>query len=167
MKTIPLMKSQKRKSKLPFIQVGEVQVDDADYLELSKYVWGMNAKGYARRTDNKSGKPNTYIMHRVILGAKPGEVCDHIDRNRKNNQRSNLRITDWKGNANNRTTPIMTEDWKRNISISQKGLKRSEQGKKNISESLLGHNVSQDTKEKISASLKRYYQNVGDSHDKN
>ena len=47
-----------------------------------------------------------------------------------------------------------SEESKRKMSISRKGLKRSQESKNNISKSLIGHIVTQETKNKISQSLK-------------
>jgi len=41
------------------------------------------------------------LLHRVIAGAAKGQVVDHVDGNRLNNQRANLRITTHQGNAQN------------------------------------------------------------------
>lgn len=41
-------------------------------------------------------------MHRIIAGAKHGEVVDHIDRDTLNNIRSNLRICTQRDNSRNR-----------------------------------------------------------------
>jgi hypothetical protein len=62
-------------------------VDDADFEWLSLYEWKLHPKGYAYR----SGGPGIRLMHREILGLKKGQITDHEDRNKLNNQRSNLR----------------------------------------------------------------------------
>lgn len=41
-------------------------------------------------------------MHRIILGAKRGQYVDHIDHNRLNNTRSNLRLCTQSENQANR-----------------------------------------------------------------
>lgn len=69
-------------------------VDDEDYDFLMKRKWCV-CLGYA------VGGRGPAKMHRLVLDAKPGEIVDHIDRNKLNNQRSNLRIVDREGNVHN------------------------------------------------------------------
>jgi len=80
----------------------EIFVDDDDYEWLNQYTWHIG-KGYAARarwlSDGDGGK--RIMMHRQIMSAQKGEIIDHIDRNRKNNQRSNLRICSYAENARN------------------------------------------------------------------
>lgn len=71
-------------------------VDDADYAALSKYKWSVVGPGYARRRGKKSDGEREGLciyMHREIMGLGRGREIevDHIDRNKLNNQRSNLR----------------------------------------------------------------------------
>jgi hypothetical protein len=65
-----------------------VIVDAADYEWLSRYKWFLCGAGYAAR--HAPGK--TIFMHREIMQAPPGMVVDHINGNRMDNRRSNLRI---------------------------------------------------------------------------
>lgn len=60
-------------------------VDDEDYELLSQYKWQYHF-GYA-----KTGI-KTIRMHRMILNAQPGQEVDHINRNKLDNRRINLRI---------------------------------------------------------------------------
>lgn len=79
-------------------------VDDDDYQELSKYKWHFN-DGYAQRTvtRRKNGiKVNKTIrMHRQILNAPPEKQVDHINRNRLDNRKANLRLCSGYENARN------------------------------------------------------------------
>lgn len=65
-------------------------------------------KDYKIRLDKSNGycriyfKNNYQYLHRFIIDAKKGEIVDHIDRNRLNNSRDNLRIVSKKLNNYNR-----------------------------------------------------------------
>lgn len=71
------------------------QVDDEDYDWLNQWKWSVIRVGrnniYAQRVISPHGKRVLNTMHRVILGLKEREICDHKDGNGLNNQRSNLR----------------------------------------------------------------------------
>jgi len=74
-------------------------VDEADYGLISQYKWCISSAGYAlsNTPDRKQ-----VIMHRLIMGAPNGKEVDHIDLNRLNNSRSNLRIVSRHENNCNR-----------------------------------------------------------------
>lgn len=72
----------------------EIIVDDCDYSTLSQVSWGINSSGYARRTIRKPENPSGFgceLMHRVILNTPEGLETDHINGNRLDNRRENLR----------------------------------------------------------------------------
>lgn len=72
------------------IPLGDILVDDEDYERLSQYNWYLNESGYAvAKVDGKTER-----MHRLILGLEPfdGKAGDHVNRNRLDNRRSNLRV---------------------------------------------------------------------------
>lgn len=76
-------------------------VDEDDYEVLSKYCWTVSPQGYVARTKflGKKGKKQyseKVLMHRFILGLKKGNktYVDHINRDKLDNRRSNLRICD-------------------------------------------------------------------------
>lgn len=81
-----------------------ILLDDEDY-PLTKVAWGINSVGYARRTirvKENGGKHKTLLMHRHIMDAKAGEVVDHINGNKLDNRRSNLRLCTQSENLLNR-----------------------------------------------------------------
>lgn len=78
-----------------------VLVDAADYEWLSRHQWTVCA-GYAARHENG----RRISMHREIMKAPPGMVVDHIDGNKQNNCRSNLRICTPRENVQNRAKQI-------------------------------------------------------------
>lgn len=92
--------------KLPLGRKGQHNsiVDEEDYQKLSEYNWGYHRTlGYAYRQERINGKKQMIYLHREVMGLKHGEndgmFVDHIDGDRLNNSRSNLRVC--KGNALN------------------------------------------------------------------
>ncbi len=78
-------------------------VDAADYEWLSQYRWSLYG-GYAGRREN--GK--TIFMHREIMRPPKGMVVDHIDANKLNNCRVNMRNCTRQENGCNRAKWIGT-----------------------------------------------------------
>ena len=77
----------------------EFQIDvDCSYYCL--YNWNAVKRGNKYYLYN--GK-NAIYYHRLIMGAKKGDIIDHIDRDSKNNLKSNLRVVTSKENSYNRT----------------------------------------------------------------
>lgn len=79
-------------------------VDDRDYEYLSQFKWHYDSRGYATRNTTVGGREITIRMHRVILGLTSADNCqaDHVDGNRLNNTRSNLRIATKTENLRNK-----------------------------------------------------------------
>lgn len=79
---------------------GYAIVDAEDYARLSAYGWYLNSSGYARR----SGSGKAVLMHREVLGAAPFlfAEADHLNRERLDNRRSNLRWVTRAQNAQNK-----------------------------------------------------------------
>lgn len=48
------------------------------------------------------------FMHRLILGAQPGQFVDHANRNGIDNRRCNIRLASWSDNMVNKTYPNQT-----------------------------------------------------------
>lgn len=72
MKTIKLTNSQK-----------VVMVDDDDFETLSKSSWSLSSVGYAQ---------SNCLMHRLIMNPPIGMDIDHINHNKLDNRKENLRI---------------------------------------------------------------------------
>lgn len=77
-------------------------VDDDDFERINKYSWRFH-NGYAARTTSRSaGRRTTILMHREILGEVPENMdVDHINGNKSDNRKSNLRVVTRKQNMHN------------------------------------------------------------------
>lgn len=81
-----------------------VLVDDDDVETLSQYKWYINDNGYAYRAEKgENGKLRTVRMHRQITGAPRHLDVDHINGDRADNRRLNLRTCDRSSNLKNKT----------------------------------------------------------------
>lgn len=73
-----------------------VSIEDLPLIQ--SYKWSLTSTGYVRTCIN-----GTFItLHHLILGKRLGSTIDHIDRNRLNNTRDNLRIINQGENNANR-----------------------------------------------------------------
>ncbi|MDT3768186.1 HNH endonuclease [Gleimia hominis] len=78
----------------------DVVLVDADMVnDLAERQWSVGIHGYAT---SGAGK-NQILMHRLITGAKPGQIVDHINRDRLDNRTENLRICTQQENSYNRS----------------------------------------------------------------
>ena len=76
-------------------------VDSEDFALYGHMKWHLSDTGYALRRVKVNGKNVTYRLHRLIAGADSDEIVDHINRDRLDNRRSNLRIVDFVTNVRN------------------------------------------------------------------
>lgn len=76
--------------------------EDAD---LARFSWCKNRYGYFKRV---GAAHKTQMFHRLVLARilgrplTPADVCDHMNTNRGDNRRQNLRLTNRAGNSQNR-----------------------------------------------------------------
>lgn len=67
-------------------------VDEADYDWLKRWRWNLSRKGgYAIANIGSRPTRNRLYMHKLLIEPPPGYVTDHINRNRLDNRRWNLR----------------------------------------------------------------------------
>lgn len=78
-----------------------VLVDEelADWL--SQWVWRPHFAGYAFRHGLPGEETKNVYLHRVIVDARPNTYVDHVNGNKLDNRRSNLRICTQSQNAAN------------------------------------------------------------------
>jgi hypothetical protein len=69
-------------------------VSEADAERVLRYPWCLNANGYAWRNDRRQVGSKHVYLHRMIVGLVPGDglYVDHINRDKLDNRRMNLRI---------------------------------------------------------------------------
>lgn len=76
-------------------------VDDGDFERVNRLKWHLHAGGYAGCKDWSGGNRTYVYMHRLILNAPRGTEVDHINGNKLDNRRSNLRMATRKENSRN------------------------------------------------------------------
>ena len=69
-------------------------VDDSDFDELVAFRWYLGAGGYVRRNgwDDARGKQITILMARQIMGFPEGLEVDHIQHDKLDNRKCNIRV---------------------------------------------------------------------------
>lgn len=80
---------------IPLTQNKFAIVDDNDYEYLNQWKWYYDNVGYARRNPG-------ILMHRAILTPKKKQDIDHINKNKLDNRKINLRVVTRSQNSMNR-----------------------------------------------------------------
>ena len=104
-------------------------IDEEDYEKVSKYKWYCSSVGYA----NHKSKGACLAMHRYILDLNDRKMTvDHINGNKLDNRRCNLRICTQRLNTKNKTKQYdnksgykgvylhSSKKWVTNISVDNK-----------------------------------------------
>jgi len=80
---------------------GEVNIDKQDLGLVNTFAWHVNSTGYAVWRGVIDGKKQTIRMHRLITGCPKGKIVDHLNHDRLDNRRSNLRVCTQSDNMRN------------------------------------------------------------------
>lgn len=70
-------------------------IDEVDRELVMKYRWNLHGAGYA------VGQGGKLLMHRLVLGAEKGRQIDHVNGNKLDNRRENLRYCTVRENSRN------------------------------------------------------------------
>lgn len=94
-------------AELPLVRGGVAIIDEADLPLVGSRAWTLSparspSTSYVVASTTLNGETTVPRLHRVILGAKPGQSVDHINGNGLDNRRSNLRICTHAENMRNR-----------------------------------------------------------------
>lgn len=79
-------------------EVDRTKIDIEDIEKVKKYKWYKNARGYV---ENKS-KTERLLLHRYIFEEIDGYIIDHINRDKLDNRKSNLRYATKSQNGMNK-----------------------------------------------------------------
>jgi len=74
-------------------------VDDDDYERLQQWKWCCSGNGYVIR--HRPGHESVILMHREVLGTPDGIDTDHINGNKLDNRKENLRFCNGSQNMAN------------------------------------------------------------------
>lgn len=78
-----------------------VLIDAPDLQTFNRFNWHISDTGYVVWRGILGGKKRTVRLHRLVTRATDGEIVDHINRNKLDNRRKNLRIVDFATNVKN------------------------------------------------------------------
>lgn len=100
-------------------------VDMDDFEKLNKYSWCLD-QGYAVRSKyigmkNGRGSNKRIWMHREIISIPKGKFTDHINGDRLDNRKVNLRIATRRENAMNKKVPISNTSGYKGVTWNKQG----------------------------------------------
>lgn len=87
---------------IPLTQGKNAIVDEVDAPTLAQWVWAFHSRGYAYRSEGPRSARRAVLMHRFLLKTPEGFDTDHINGNKLDNRRSNLRVATRSQNNVNR-----------------------------------------------------------------
>ena len=91
--------------------------DLEEWERFKDYKWRLSKRGYL----DAHIKGKTVLMHKILLPTKEGYIVDHINRNKLDNRKSNLRYATKKVNAINRSISSKNTSGCIGVSIKKNG----------------------------------------------
>jgi len=80
--------------------IGQAIIDREDYFKVTNIKWTITNTGYA--TGHNPETNQTVLLHNHLITRKKGLVVDHINRNKMDNRKENLRLVTYSENMMNR-----------------------------------------------------------------
>ena len=79
----------------------EMLFDVEDFDLISKYTWFIDNTGYARTNIKQKDKFVSTLAHRLLIKITDDRFIDHINSDRKDNRKKNLRLVSPQENSHN------------------------------------------------------------------
>jgi len=98
--------------------------DTEDTEKVKKHKWNVPPSGYVETTVYEDGKQKVSRLHRVLLDAAPGTYVDHINGQRWDNRKKNLRIATNKENIRNQRLSKANTTGYKGVSIDKRRKKK-------------------------------------------
>lgn len=89
----------------------KIYIDEEDFKKVSGFIWYINNVGYAAN-DSKPRK----LLHRIIMDNPKGMSVDHINGDKLDNRKSNLRVCIHKQNLCNQKLSIKSKSGYKGVS---------------------------------------------------
>lgn len=86
---------------LPLSTGGVSKIDASDFDALSRHKWRKSKFGRGNPYVIRSTGGRVLLLHRELVGAGPGQIVDHINRDTLDNRRENLRLCTIAENSRN------------------------------------------------------------------
>lgn len=106
-------------------------VDTEDFEYLNQWKWSYSGAGYARRVVQKNNNQTNIYMHRLISKTPARMVTDHINGDKLDNRKSNLRVCNHAQNIRNHKLQINNTSGFIGVSKTKGGRWRAYSGSRN------------------------------------
>lgn len=100
---------------IPLTRGQTARIDDSDYDVVSQFKWLFVGSGYAGRFVTRNGHKKLLYLHRFLLDAQGDQRVDHINGDRLDNRRENLRLVNLYQNQQNRKCPAHSTSGKKGV----------------------------------------------------
>jgi hypothetical protein len=114
---------------VPLTRGCEAIIDASDAGMICQFNWRIQSAGpnhkYAGRSVKLNGHQTIILMHRFICQASPGDYIDHVNGNRLDNRRDNIRICTQSENLCNRAKQSNNRSGYKGVYLHAPGVWRS------------------------------------------